>query len=103
MWWAIGIIFLVVMWASIIATIKQTPEQKTIAMYGTINPAMVCPHCKATGHIRTKSLSVKKGLSGGKVTAAVLTAGISILATGLSRKQAGTQAYCERCNNTWFF
>jgi hypothetical protein len=43
----------------------------------------------------------KKGISGGKATAAVLTAGISILGTGLSRKEKVSEAHCNNCNVTW--
>ena len=45
----------------------------------------------------------KVGISGGKATAALLTAGISTLATGLSRKEKLTQAHCENCDSTWNF
>lgn|GEM_PF-2907467 len=71
--------------------------------YGRINLAMVCPHCQSVGKIRTKEVKQKKGVSGGKATAAVLTAGVSLLAVGLSRKEGATQAHCDNCNNTWFF
>jgi hypothetical protein len=33
----------------------------------------------------------------------VLTAGISILATGLSRKETVTQATCTNCKSQWTF
>jgi hypothetical protein len=62
---------------------------------------MVCPHCQVQGLVRTKDVKVKSGISGGKATGAVLTAGISILATGLSRKVSVTQATCSNCNVTW--
>lgn len=71
--------------------------------YGGINTAMVCPHCQSIGKIRTKEVKQKKGVSGGKATAAVLTGGLSLLAVGLSRKEGATQAHCDNCHNTWFF
>lgn len=70
---------------------------------GTLNPSMVCPHCQAKGRIRTKIITQKKGISGGKATAAILTGGASMLATGLSRKEHATQAHCESCGNTWSY
>jgi hypothetical protein len=73
------------------------------AQFGPINAAMVCPHCQTKGQIRTKGITQKKGVSGGKATAAVLTGGVSLLAVGLSRKEASTQAHCDSCNNTWLF
>jgi hypothetical protein len=53
--------------------------------------------------VRTKAIKKKAGVSGGKAAAAVLTGGISVLATGLSRKEAMTQAHCDGCNSTWTF
>lgn len=84
----------------------EDAEQKEILtsfQHGGINPHMVCPHCQTKGFVRTKASSKKQGISGGKATAAVLTAGISVLATGLSRKESGTVALCENCKSTWFF
>jgi hypothetical protein len=44
----------------------------------------------------------KEGISGGKATGAVLTGGLSILATGLSRKQAWKSLTCSNCKMHWF-
>jgi hypothetical protein len=71
--------------------------------FGDVNSAMVCPHCNSKGQIRTKSVVNKKGVSGGKATAALLTGGVSLLATGLSRKEQATQAWCGTCRNQWCF
>jgi hypothetical protein len=71
--------------------------------YGPLNPMMVCPHCNTKGQIRTKGVVNKKGVSGGKATAALLTGGVSLLATGLSRKEAATQARCGTCRNQWSY
>jgi hypothetical protein len=71
--------------------------------FGPVNPAMICPHCQAKGHIRTKLVDKKKGISGGKATAAILTGGVSLLATGLSRKEEFTQARCGNCQSVWVF
>jgi hypothetical protein len=71
--------------------------------YGALNSAMICPHCNTRGQIRTKGVVNKKGVSGGKATAAIFTGGISLLATGLSRKEAATQARCGTCRNQWSF
>jgi hypothetical protein len=51
----------------------------------------------------TRKVEAKKGISGGKATGAVLTAGISILATGLSRKETVTQVACTNCKSQWTF
>jgi hypothetical protein len=71
--------------------------------YGAVNPAMICPHCHAKGAVRTKLVENKVGISGGKATAAVLTGGVSLLATGLSRKQRVTAARCGECKSAWQF
>jgi hypothetical protein len=46
---------------------------------------------------------VKAGISGGKATGAILTGGLSLLATGLSRKHAATEANCGNCGSRWTF
>lgn len=71
--------------------------------YGKINPVLICPHCQEKGNVRTKHVTQKKGVSGGKAAAAVLTGGISVLATGLSRKGQATEAYCGNCESKWEF
>ena len=38
-----------------------------------------------------------------RVRPAISTGGISMLATGLSRKEAATEAHCRNCQSTWQF
>ena len=83
--------------------LMQKQELNLLTQRGAVNPLMICPHCQTKGKIRTKSVVQDKGISGGKVTAAVVTAGVSILAAGLAKKENVTQAYCEQCNNSWIF
>lgn len=64
---------------------------------------IVCPHCQQKGHVTTKLFKMKKGISGGKATAAILTVGVSLLATGLSRKEDVTVAKCSNCGSQWEF
>lgn len=71
------------------------------ALYGPVNPVLRCPHCQAPGQVRTRTIKVKKGISGGKATGALLTGGVSLLATGLSRKSKAIQAHCGSCGITW--
>lgn len=70
--------------------------------YGERNPAVICPACQTRGLVRTKNVDRKSGISGGKATAAILTGGVTLLATGLSRKEAATQCYCDNCRSQWF-
>jgi len=96
----------------------MTPEQRKAAraeqarraardrmqeQWGYLKPAMICPHCQTKGDVRTKAVTRKKGISGAKATGALLTGGVSMLATGLSRKEGLTQAHCDHCNSTWDF
>lgn len=88
----------------------MTPEEREdyqdkalTTLHGATNPQLVCPHCQTKGKVRAKSVHQKKGISGGKATAALLTGGVSILATGLSRKENATAAHCDNCNSNWVF
>ena len=72
---------------------------------GALNSALFCPHCQTPGQVRTKPETVKAGLSGGKVVAAVFTGGLSMITpgVGLSRKAHMTRATCGACRSTWLF
>lgn len=83
--------------------VAQKQEAATAVAHGPVNPRMVCPHCQQRGCVRTKPVDRKRGVSGGKATAALLTGGVSMLATGLSRKEHVTRAQCTRCGNGWDF
>jgi len=95
-----------------IREIKLTPEQRARRTlrrlkargshnYGSNSPAMICPHCQTKGTVRTEWITQKKGISGGKATSAILTGGLSLLATGLSRKEDHIEAHCNNCGMTW--
>jgi len=73
------------------------------ATWGELRPEVACSHCKIVGGVRMKAVKKKRGISGGKASAAVLTGGLSIVATGLSRKDAMTQCHCMNCDCTWHF
>ena len=81
--------------------LARRQAQRATIQYGPTNPVPVCPHCQTKGSVRTKAVTLNKGISGGKATGAVLTGGLSVLATGLSRKEGHTQAHCDHCNLTW--
>ncbi len=80
---------------------KQTPTE--FQQQQSLNQNMICPHCNTKGSVTTKKVKRKQGISGGKATAAVLTCGISMLGTGLSRKQQMTEATCNHCGMSWSF
>jgi len=79
------------------------PAETETSKWGPIKPAYICPHCQTKGSVRTMPVKRKQGISGAKATGAVLTLGVSMLATGLSRKETMTQAHCDNCNSTWDF
>jgi hypothetical protein len=60
-----------------------------------------CPYCHQTGGVTTRRTTAKRGVSGGKATGAVLTGGMSLLATGLSRHEDVTKFRCQRCRTRW--
>ena len=62
---------------------------------------IVCPHCHQRGGVCTRKVLRKAGIDGGKVTAALLTDGWSLLATGLAQEDRVTEAKCELCLSTW--
>jgi hypothetical protein len=87
---------------------QQTYRAKKAAasltfLHGHLKPMMVCPHCQTKGQVRTQPVTRKKGISGGKAVGAILTGGVSLLATGLSRKESTTEAYCGNCTAKWDF
>ncbi len=74
-----------------------------VMAHGAPNAQIVCPHCTVRGRVHTKQVKMKKGLSGGKAVAGLMTGGLSLLATGLSRKQNVTEAWCGNCQSQWHF
>ena len=62
---------------------------------------MVCPHCETKGQVTTRKVSGAPSSSGDTLATAILTAGISLLGSGLSRKLTVTQAWCGNCGEAW--
>jgi hypothetical protein len=79
----------------------SAPDDPAEYLYGNTFPEAICPHCQTKGTVRMKPGLVKAGISGAKATGAILTGGVSLLATGLSRKENVTQAHCVNCGVTW--
>jgi uncharacterized protein YbaR (Trm112 family) len=101
----IGIGAILSILALIVGKLVLTPRQQTEAIWGPIvgtpNPELVCPHCHTRGEISVRSMTYKNGLSGAKATSALLTGGLSLPVTGLSRKVQGTELTCHHCKLTW--
>ncbi len=71
--------------------------------FGSLNEEIICPYCQKKGFVHTKFIERKSGIHGGKATAAILTGGVSLLATGLSRKIQVRHATCLNCSSGWDF
>lgn len=82
---------------------KQAPGSATAIGKAHADSQLVCPHCQTKGKVTTQRVKRKKGLSGGKATGAILTGGLSLPATGLSRKEWQTDARCGQCQTRWSF
>ena len=82
---------------------EERKEYGRSRLLGQIRPQIVCAHCQVRGGVRTIGIRKDVGISGKKATAAALTGGISVLATGLSRKELLTKAHCENCGSTWTY
>lgn len=65
------------------------------------SPGLVCTYCYRKGTVSTRQVVAKGGINGGKATGAILTAGWSLLATGLATTTRYTEATCAACNKTW--
>jgi hypothetical protein len=78
---------------------SKLPE--LVRKHGPSAPDVVCPHCHSAGQVYAKRIYRQGEFSNAKAVAAVLTAGVSLLALGLNRHESHTKAYCARCEKTW--
>lgn len=89
------------------ATYNPTPQlaapQQPQYAQAPVSPSamIICPYCQQRGYVTTAMKKRKAGVSGGKATGAILTGGLSLLATGLSRKEWVTELYCGACRIAW--
>jgi hypothetical protein len=101
------VVFVPIIILTIVFSIKksrgQLPSQIPDQNLGVVNPKLVCPHCQAAGKVRAKEVQHNAGVSGGKVVAMILTAGISLLFVGLSRIENKTVAHCDNCGSNWMY
>jgi hypothetical protein len=101
--WLAILSFVAIVVYAIVRAVRMSPEESHESCYGLLNWEIVCAHCQTKGKVRTKNIEKDVGISGKKASAAALTGGISILATGLSRKETVTQAHCDNCGSTWTY
>ena len=82
---------------------QYQPTGSNIWNHGLVNDKLLCPHCGERGAVHTREVKLKKGVSGGKAMAGLMTGGLSLFATGLSRKERVTEAWCGNCQSQWHF
>jgi hypothetical protein len=87
----------------LIGVMLSPSSNSTLSMGASGSSQLICPHCQTKGSVTTRKVTKKAGISGAKATGAILTGGLSILATGLSRKEQLTESHCSHCNSTWRF
>ena len=78
---------------------KSSPER--LAREREAQARIRCPHCGEVGHVTKTLVQRKQGVSGGKATGALLTGGVSMVFTGLSRKQQMSHLRCGNCLMEW--
>jgi len=57
------------------AALREAQRKYDERRFGQINGHLICPHCSATGHVRTKPMTKKAGISGGKYQLSILAIG----------------------------
>jgi RecJ-like exonuclease len=82
---------------------QRVADQEVARVAAEKAKQIVCQHCQTKGFVTIKEFRQKQGVSGGKATAAVLTGGLSVVATGLSRHGWVTKANCSNCGTQWIF
>lgn len=87
--------------AAIVVAMLIGAAQAWAEMFGAPNSKVDCPHCGAQGQVRVTDVKRKQGISGGKTTAALMTGGASMVATGLSRKEPAKKLACRSCRMEW--
>lgn len=78
---------------------KPTPEEAERERQAQAQ--IRCPHCGQVGCVSKTLVQRKQGISGGKATGALMTAGFSLALTGLSRKQLISHMACSNCHMEW--
>jgi len=100
--WVVGVLFVAALFAFAIWSSTSSPAaQAKRAENARLDAQLVCPHCQTRGYVKSFAVTRKKGISGGKATGAVLTGGVSMLATGLSRKEPARMLRCSNCGTQW--
>lgn len=67
-----------------------------------LNDRLVCPHCLVTGKVLAGRETRKIGLDSNKMTAALLTGGVSLAVTGASRDEVRAKMQCLNCTTVWY-
>lgn len=88
-------------WIVVIVAVSLVVTYKVMQFRAPPSPHIVCPYCMTQGTVKVSRVRRKRGISGGKATAAFFTLGTSMLATGLSRKETVNHCRCLNCGMQW--
>lgn len=72
----------------------MSPQERATAVFGSVNPFLICPHCHTTGMVRAKQ-ALRTEVSTGKV------GGILKTDTRSQTTIIVTQHRCDRCSTQW--
>lgn len=98
-WVAVAVAFL--MAASLSPKKPASASPSLLDRLAGLRPKVVCKHCGTAGQVFVNRVERKRGISGGKAAGALFTGGLSLLATGLSRKEAVSSMRCKNCGMKW--
>ena len=92
-------------WFLLIAGVAGFAALKGLGFFGgppdRTNPQLVCPHCQTRGQVSVWTERRAKRKTATRITGAVLTAGGSLPATGVSKKGTVQVMHCAHCDMTW--
>lgn len=87
--------------AEIIASLRKAAQERPQQRPSGPSAVLICPHCGTQGRVTVKRIVAKDGISPGKLGAAYLTSGVSILVTGLAKKGLRKELRCQNCKMKW--
>jgi hypothetical protein len=85
------------------ASSEEIEREEKALVKRQLDAKIICRQCQERGYVTTQQVMERAGIHGGKATAAILTGGVSMLATGLSNEVGRTQTTCSNCGSTWRF
>jgi hypothetical protein len=82
---------------------KHEAELRKSKLKSDNDAQILCPQCQVKGKVITTRTKKRKGISGGRAIAMIVTGGLSLPAAGISRFDEVTEASCSNCGSKWEF